>query len=122
MILAVFGQIQCIILILAQSHKGEVMAEFRIEIADSDVNRVLTSLAANYRRPDQVNNPEFDPLQPVSEDNPEMVDNPETIAQFGNRMVREFLSGNVKAYEVKLAKEQAASSIDTSVTINDPAV
>ena len=98
------------------------MAEFRIEIADSDVNRVLTSLAANYRRPDQVNNPEFDPLQPVSEDNPEMVDNPETIAQFGNRMVREFLSGNVKAYEVKLAKEQAASSIDTSVTINDPAI
>ena len=98
------------------------MAEFRIGIADSDVNRVLTSLAANYRRPDQVNNPEFDPLQPVSEDNPEMVDNPETIAQFGNRMVREFLSGNVKAYEVKLAKEQAASSIDTSVTINDPAI
>tara|TARA_A100001201_G_scaffold96152_1_gene83123 strand:+ start:5978 stop:6274 length:297 start_codon:yes stop_codon:yes gene_type:complete len=98
------------------------MAEFKIEIADADVGRVLTSLAANYRRPDQVNNPEFDPLQPVSEDNPEMIDNPETIAQFGNRMVRQFLSDNVKAYEVKLAKEQAANSIDTSVIINDPAV
>jgi len=98
------------------------MAEFKIEIADIDVSRVLTSLAVNYRRPDQVNNPEFDPLQPVSEDNPEMIDNPETIAQFGNRMVREFLSGNVKAYEVRLAKEQAVSSIDTSVTINDPVV
>jgi|TARA_B100000085_G_scaffold285357_1_gene321088 hypothetical protein len=98
------------------------MAQFSVEIADADVGRVLTSLAANYRRPDQVNNPEFDPLQPVSEDNPEMIDNPETIAQFGNRMVRQFLSDNVKAYEVKLAKEQAANSIDTSVIINDPAV
>ena len=98
------------------------MAQFSVEIADADVGRVLTSLAANYRRPDQVNNPEFDPLQPVSEDNPEMIDNPETIAQFGNRMVRQFLSDNVKAYEVKLAKEQAANSIDTSVIINDPAI
>ncbi len=98
------------------------MAQFSVEIADADVGRVLTSLAVNYRRSDQVSNPEFDPLQPVSEDNPEMIDNPETIAQFGNRMVREFLSGNVKAYEVKLAKEQAAGSIDTSVNINDPAV
>ncbi len=103
-------------------YQRKIMAEFKIEIADADVGRVLTSLAANYRRPDQVNNPEFDPLQPVSEDNPEMIDNPETIAQFGNRMVRQFLSDNVKAYEVKLAKEQAANSIDTSVIINDPAV
>ena len=98
------------------------MAEFRIEIADSDVDRVLTSLAVNYRRPDQVNNPDFDSTQPISDSNPQVIDNPETIPQFGNRMVREFLSENVKAYEVRLAKEQAANSIDTSVTINDPAV
>lgn len=97
------------------------MAEFRIEIADSDVDRVLTSLAVNYRRPDQVNNPDFDSTQPISDSNPQVIDNPETIPQFGNRMVREFLSENVKAYEVRLAKEQAANSIDTSVTINDPA-
>ena len=98
------------------------MAEFRIQIADSDVGRVLTSLAANYRRPVKVNNPDFDSTQPISDDNPEMIDNPETLAQFGNRMVREFLSGNVSAYEVRLAKEQAANLVDTSVTINDPAV
>jgi hypothetical protein len=97
------------------------MAEFRIEIADSDVDRVLTSLAVNYRRPDQVNNPDFDSTQPISDSNPQVIDNPETIPQFGNRMVREFLSENVKAYEVRLAKQQAANSIDTSVTINDPA-
>ena len=98
------------------------MAEFRIEIADSDVGRVLTSLAVNYRRPDQVNNPDFDLNQPISDDNPEMIDNPENLAQFGNRMVREYLASNVTAYEVRLAKEQAANSVDTNVTINDPAL
>ena len=51
-----------------------------------------------------------------------MIDNPETLAQFGNRMVREYLASNVSAYEVRLAKEQAANSVDTSVTINDPAI
>jgi hypothetical protein len=96
------------------------MAQFTIEIADSDVDRVLMSLAVNYRRPNQVHNPELDPSQPISQDNPEMIDNPENIAQFGNRMVRNFLAENVKAYEIKTAKEQAANSIDTNITINDP--
>jgi len=98
------------------------MAEFKIEISDSDVGRVLTSLASNYNRPIMVPNPDFDDSQPVSESNLEMIDNPESIPQFGNRMVREFLSENVKAHEIRLAKEQAANSVDTSVTINDPAV
>ena len=97
------------------------MAEFKIEIADADVNRVLQSLAVNYRRPNQVHNPEFDTSQAISQDNPEMIDNPEDIFQFGNRIVREFISGNVTAYEIRLAKEQAANSLDTNITINDPA-
>jgi hypothetical protein len=37
-------------------------------------------------------------------------------------MVREFLSNNVKAYEIKLAKKQAEEALDTNITINDPAV
>ena len=98
------------------------MSEFRIEIADSDVGRVLTSLAANYRRPNRVNNPDFDSTQPISDDNPEMIDNPETLAQFGNRMVREYLASNVTAYEVRLAKQQAADALNTNVSINDPAI
>jgi hypothetical protein len=110
MILAVFGQIQCIILILTQSHKGEIMAEFKIEIADSDVNRVLGALAANYRRPET-----------IIVDGQE-VDNPETIAQFGNRMVRNFLAENVSAHEIRLAKQQAADALNTNVSISDPAV
>jgi len=86
------------------------MAEFKIEIADTDVGRVLTAIAYNYNRPEKVII------------NEEEVDNPETVAQFANRMVREFLSGNVNAYEVRVAKQQAANSVDTSVTINDPEI
>jgi hypothetical protein len=98
------------------------MAQFSVEIADADVSRVLNALAANYRRPEQIPNPEFDPMQPVSEVNLETIDNPETIAQFANRMVRNFLTENVRAYEVKLAKQQAEDALNTSITINDPAL
>lgn len=98
------------------------MAQFSVEIADADVSRVLNALAANYRRPEQIPNPEFDPMQPVSEVNLETIDNPETIAQFANRMVRNFLTENVRAYEVKLAKQQAEDALNTNITINDPAL
>ena len=98
------------------------MAQFSVEIADADVDRVLGALAANYNRPDQIPNPDFDPEQDISETNPEQIDNPETIRQFGNRMVRNFLSENVKAYEVKLAKQQAAAALNTDVSISDPAI
>ena len=98
------------------------MAQFSVEIADADVDRVLGALAANYNRPDQIPNPDFDPDQDISETNPEQIDNPETIRQFGNRMVRNFLAENVKAYEVKLAKQQAAAALNTDVSISDPAI
>jgi hypothetical protein len=98
------------------------MAQFSVEIADQDVARVLNSLAVNYGRPEQVPNPDFDPLQPVSETNSEFIDNPETVAQFGNRMVRKFLTDNVKAYEIRLAKKQAEESVNTDISISDPAV
>lgn len=100
------------------------MAQFTIEIADEDVARVLAALAANYNRPDQIPNPDyvFDPEVEPSQENPEQIDNPETIAQFGNRMVRNFLAENVKAYEVRLAKQQAAEALNTDVSISDPAV
>ena len=117
------------------------MALFSVEIADPDVGRVLNALAANYNRPDQVENPDypsmianpdFDDQQPESPTNqplvqdpsvPAMIDNPESIAVFGNRMVRQFLADNVKAYEVKVAKQQAAEAAAAAeVTINDPQV
>lgn len=87
------------------------MAEFTIEIADADVNRVLNAMAKNYNRPDT-----------VIDDNGDEVDNPETVAQFANRMVRKFLLENVQAYEVKEAKRSAAEQAKANANpdIRDP--
>lgn len=98
------------------------MAQFTIEIADADVERVLNSLAANYNRPEQIENPDFNPSLEEGASNLRVIDNPETLSQFGNRIVRQFLSENVKAYEVRLAKQQAADALNTDITISDPAV
>jgi len=98
------------------------MAQFSVEIADADVLRVLGALAANYNRPEQLPNPDFDDSQEESDTNVRMIDNPETLAQFGNRIVRQFLSENVKAHEIRVAKQQAAQAVNSDITINDPAV
>ena len=117
------------------------MAVFSVEIDDADVARVLTAVAVNYNRPEQIANPDYDedatiPNPDYDDTIPEdpstnpstipdpnqvaLIDNPETSAQFCNRIVRQFLSEHVRAYETQLAKEQAAQGLDTTVVINDP--
>mgnify|MGYP003110647876 CR=1 FL=1 len=116
------------------------MAQFSIEIADQDVDRVLGAVAANYKRPEKVGNPDYDPSATIPNpdydpnqeeglDNPATIpdpnqqttiDNPETIPQFVNRIVRQFLAENVAAHEINLAKEAAAAAADTTVEISDP--
>ena len=98
------------------------MALFSIEIADEDVTRVLTAIASNYSRPDQVENPAFDEESEEDENNTRMIDNPETIYQFTNRIVRQFLQEHVAAHEAKVAKQAAIDALNTSVEINDPQV
>ena len=94
------------------------MAQFAIEIADADVGRVLTAIASNYSRPSQVPNPDFDPDAEVLVD--EMIDNPESMSQFANRIVRQFLSEHVAAYELNAARAAAVAAANTEVSINDP--
>ena len=103
------------------------MAQFSIEIADADVNRVITAICENYRRPTTVNNPDFispelmlDSNPEFIDNNPEFIDNPESEYQFANRMVRKFLADNVEAYEVRVARAAAIATANTSVSITDP--
>jgi len=99
------------------------MAQFSIEIADADVDRVLTAIAKNYNRPEQVSNPDFDPGRPENPgNNPRDVDNPETTYQFANRIVREFLEANCQAYEIKEAKRAAEDQVrgGSKPVIRDP--
>lgn len=84
------------------------MAIFSVEIADSDVGRVIESLCINYGRPEM-----------IMDQNGNNIPNPESKPVFANRMVRDFLIDHVRRYEIDLLKKQIEQSI-TPPTINDP--
>ena len=116
------------------------MATYCVEMPDEDFLRVINAMAANYGRSetvqnpnytgDMVENPNFNPELPEDESNTRMIptsesptiENPETKAQFTNRIVRQFLTENVVAYEKRLALQQLEQSLNTSITIIDPQV
>ena len=89
-----------------------------IEIDNRDVNRVFDAISNNFKRPDKIDNPGFDHGRPENPGNPKEVDNPESQEDFVNRMIREFISAHVNAFEVKEARRNAADALDTSVRIN----
>ena len=96
------------------------MANFCVEIADVDLERVITALCVNYKYQATVPNPDFDNQLDVDEEtNPETIDNPENRYQFANRMGRKFLMDHTISYEAKLAKSQLSSP--TPPAIIDPA-
>ena len=77
------------------------MALLCIDIADEDVERVITALCDTYGRPAMVDNPDYDPSEEDGPDNPREIPNPETPNEFANRMVRAFISEVTGAYAVK---------------------
>jgi hypothetical protein len=90
------------------------MAQFAIEIADADVEAVIGSLCRMYNYSATVDDPE----------NPgQMLDNPETPAQFANRMVRNYIRDVVTADAVNQAQGalDAARQSAANVSITDPA-
>ena len=96
------------------------MAQFCVEIADSDVDRVIAAMCANYGYQATIDNPDFDPELPEDPStNPKEITNPESAFQFANRKTRAFLKENTVAYEVKQAK--AALSTPSGPDISDPA-
>jgi hypothetical protein len=96
------------------------MAQFAIEIADADVDRVMNAVSANYGYQENIANPDYDNNVETSESNPETITNPESKPVFVNKVVRNFLQEHVTAYEVAAAKAAAASAANTNVVINDP--
>ena len=98
------------------------MAIFSVEILDEDTDRVVDALCANYVYSAQIENSDFDDDLESGPDNLETIDNPESRAQFANRMTREFLMNNTHSYELRIARESAASSVQNPPAITDPAV
>ena len=96
------------------------MAQFSIEIADDDIDRVISAVCANYNYEAQIANPDFDPSQEESETNPRSITNPESGFQFANRMVRNFLVDHTVSHEKKQQRESLPEVQNPS--ISDPAV
>jgi|TARA_R110002020_G_scaffold93766_1_gene226022 hypothetical protein len=94
------------------------MAQFCVEIADGDVERVITAMCANYGYQANIANPDYNPELPVGPDNSELITNPENSYQFTNRMGREYLMNNTVAYELKSQKESISQP--TPPDIVDP--
>lgn len=94
------------------------MAEIIIELDPQDEARIFAAVAQNFNRPAKVPNPSFDPGRPENPgNNPREIDNPESLEDFTNRILREFLQEHVTAFERRDARRQAAEAIDTTVTI-----
>ena len=93
------------------------MAQFCVNIADDDVDRVIGAMCSNYGYQETIDNPNFDMDQDESEENPRTIINPESSFQFANRKVREILMENTVACEVRRAK--AALSNPTNPDISD---
>lgn len=94
------------------------MAQFCVNIADDDVDRVINAMCSNYGYQPNVANPDFDPNAETGPDNPEYITNPETSFQFANRMTRDYLMNNTVAHEAKQARE--ALSQPSPPDISDP--
>ena len=96
------------------------MAIFSVEIPDEDTDRVVDAVCYNYSYDTQIQNPDFDDDLESGPDNLEIIDNPESQAQFANRMTREFLMNHTHSYELKIARESAASSVEGPPAITNP--
>ena len=99
------------------------MAIFSIEIADEDIERIITAVCSQYHYSAQVIDPDYTPSGP---EDPAIqhIDNPETPHQFVNRITRGYLTTLTTDYEKQAAirsAEQALSS-STPPQITDPAV
>ena len=96
------------------------MAQFCINIADSDVNRVVTAVCKNYGYKSIIDNPNYNPSIPEdSNTNPTTIPNPETGFQFANRKTRDFLMDHTVAYELELEKQNVPQPTPPDIT--DPA-
>ena len=75
------------------------MAIFHLQIGDDDVNMVFDAVCSNYGWDENAG---------------------ETQGEFTHKIVRQFLSDNVTAYEREKAREEATASLNTKIQISDP--
>ena len=94
------------------------MAQYCINIPDDHVDRVISGVANQHGYQATIQNPDFNELEEEDDNNPRSLPNPETIGQFVNKVVRDFLINNVKAWESKQAAEVARVAAIEAVDID----
>ena len=97
------------------------MAQITFNIPDDKLDEVLNAMGAQYNYQAIVDNPDFDPELPEDPDtNPSTITNPENLAQFVNRMTRQWIIENVKAHNAKqaaaAAKQAALDAVNIDIT------
>ena len=71
---------------------------------------VHNAACSQYGYLEEINNPEFNPQEVISESNPKMIPNPVSKGEFTRQVVIDFIAEVVKAYSVTVAKEQAVEN------------
>jgi hypothetical protein len=98
------------------------MAEFKINIPDDQVQRVLDAVAMCHGYQATIPDDNI-PMDEWDEDT-NYIPNPESKAQFANRIVREFLKKMVIACESKAAantaRAAAKATAEAEIDITDP--
>ena len=59
---------------------------------------------SQYGYLEEIDNPEFNPEEVISESNPQMIPNPVSKGEFTRQVVIDFIAEVVKAYSVTVAK------------------
>ena len=71
---------------------------------------VHNATCSQYGYLEEIDNPEFNTTEAISESNPRMIPNPASKSEFTRQVVIDFISEVVKAYSVTVAKEQAVEN------------
>ena len=71
---------------------------------------VHNAACSQYGYLEEIDNPEFNPEEIISESNPQMIPNPVSKGEFTRQVVIDFIAEVVKAYSVTVAKEQAVEN------------
>lgn len=95
--------------------------DFNMELPEGEDNStIIENPSYDPNQTEMIPNPAYDPVAIAA--NTETINNPETVFMFANRMVRNWITENVMAYQAQQAAEQARQQALTSFSleIRDP--
>lgn len=94
--------------------------QITFEIQDDAWPGIIEALATRGKYKDEIDNPSFDPIQPVDENNPRTIPNPVPKETFAIERVLDYVAGEWAAYnvveETKIATQNAVVATQARVS------